>query len=296
MPGKLYEQLRSVAFCLLDSFYHCIHPIKVHNTDETLRALIHTDKSITRVGDGELDMIYGIDLKFQVCTPEISKRMAEILSGKNVPDNLMVAIPKAWTSHRGFTRKSIAWWSEYMYYNRNRIYPLLNPDYHYYDAQVTRIYINRRNKADSARYFSLWKQVWEGKDVLLVEGEASRMGVGNDLLHGAKSVRRILCPAKNAYSCFEEIKAAVHRHARQDTLVLLLLGPTATLLAADLAAEGVRVVDTGNLDMEYEWLKMNATRQSKVAGKYTHEATGGNTVEDINDEKYASEIIDRVGC
>ncbi len=296
MLGKLYEKLRSMAFCLLDSFYHCVHPIKVHNTEQTLRALIDTDRSISRIGDGELDMIYGIDLKFQVCTPEISKRMAEIMSGENIPDNLMVAIPNVWASHRGFTRKSIAWWSEYMYYNRKRIYPLLNPRYHYYDAQVTRIYINRKNKAMSSKYFSLWKQVWEGKNVLIVEGEASRMGVGNDLLQGAKSVRRILCPAKNAYSYFEQIKSAVHQHAQPDTLVLLLLGPTATLLSADLAAEGVRVIDTGNLDMEYEWLKMNATRQSKVAGKYTHEATGGNTVEDINDEKYASEIIAKIGC
>lgn len=39
----------------------------------------------------------------------------------------------------------------------------------------------------------------------MIEGEKSRLGVGNDLFEGAKSIRRILGPAQNAFDKYEEL-------------------------------------------------------------------------------------------
>lgn len=39
----------------------------------------------------------------------------------------------------------------------------------------------------------------------------------------------------------------------EGSFVLLSLGVTAKFLAEDLYREGYRVIDIGNLDMEYEW-------------------------------------------
>ena len=297
MFKNLYLSLRRFLICCITICRRWIYPLKIHNTEETLRELVYTEKSISRLGDGEIDLIEGKNLKFQDNSADLSEKMRRVLKAEDIPENLMVAIPAVWCSYRGFTRKSVNWWAEYMYENHQRIYRLINPKYHYYDAQVTRIYINRSSKKKSAEYFELWKKVWENRDVLIVEGEATRMGVGSDLLSTAKSVRRILCPAKGAYSYYDEIVEAVKNQCKEKNyLVLALLGPTATVLAYDITKAGIRIIDTGNLDIEYEWLKMNATHQSKVAGKYTHEAAGGNTVDAVQDEKYLSEIIMRIGC
>ena len=137
--------------------------------------------------------------------------------------------------------------------------------------------------------------VWKNRDLLIVEGELSRFGVGNDLFDGAASIKRILCPAENAFQKYDEIyHAIVENHVGR--LVLLILGPTATVLAYDLACAGVRALDIGNLDMEYEWCKNKAVRQECIKGKYTLEAIGGTTVETISDDLYEKQILTKIGC
>ena len=40
--------------------------------------------------------------------------------------------------------------------------------------------------------FKLLKRIWDGKDIVIVEGEKTKLGMGNDLLSNAKSIRRII--------------------------------------------------------------------------------------------------------
>ena len=54
-------------------------PPIVMNTDETLKRIINDRCSVSRFGDGEFSLIYGESLKFQINSPEISKRLREIL-------------------------------------------------------------------------------------------------------------------------------------------------------------------------------------------------------------------------
>ena len=62
------------------------------------------------------------------------------------------------------------------------------------------------------------------KDLLIVEGETSRSGVGNDLFDNAHSIKRIICPARDAYAYIEQIQQAIIQHA-ENRLILLMLGP-----------------------------------------------------------------------
>ena len=72
----------------------------------------------------------------------------------------------------------------------------------------------------------------------------------------------------------------------KDTLILFALGPTATVLAFDLAKEGYQALDMGHFDIEYEWYKRNAKKQEKIANKYTNEVSGGNVTTNVYDKKY----------
>ena len=138
--------------------------------------------------------------------------------------------------------------------------------------------------------FSMLSEEWKDKDVVMIEGEKSRIGVGNDFFGKAKSVRRILCPAKNAYSKIDEIESAALGFPKE-CLILIALGPAATVLAYRLYKKGFRALDIGHMDIEYEWYKIRAKNKVPVKNKYVNEAGGYKTlVETEMDEKYKSEI------
>ena len=78
----------------------------------------------------------------------------------------------------------------------------------------------------------------------------SRLGVGNDLLDNAKSIKRILGPSRQAFSKYDEILDEAKK-LDKDVLILLALGPAATCLAYDLHKLGYQAVDIGHVDVEY---------------------------------------------
>lgn len=132
--------------------------------------------------------------------------------------------------------------------------------------------------------------------MLIVEGEKSKLGVGNDLFDNSKSICRILCPQKNSYSVYHKIYDEVLKaNKEKNKLVLLALGPTATVLAYDLCLVGIQAIDIGHIDIEYEWYRRKAMKKIKIPGKYTNEALNGNIVEDVFDESYINQIICSIG-
>ena len=137
------------------------------------------------------------------------------------------------------------------------------------------------------------KRIWNGRDIVIVEGTQSRTGVGNDLYDNAKSLRRILGPSKDAFDVYDKMLDAIIRNVSKEELVLMSYGPCATILAYDLAKLGYQAIDLGHLDIEYEWFRTGATTATAVKGKFTNEAEaeGGHVVEDCYDEKYLNQII-----
>jgi glycosyltransferase family protein len=135
--------------------------------------------------------------------------------------------------------------------------------------------------------------LWEEREVLLVEGEKSRLGVGNDLFSKAKKVERILAPMHHAFDKYDLLVSEVCKHDTSK-LVLIALGPTATVMAADLSGLGYQALDIGNIDIEYEWYLQGAQSKVKIPGKYTSEARNGREVDDVVNELYFSQIISMI--
>ena len=78
-------------------------------------------------------------------------------------------------------------------------------------------------------------------------------------------------------------------------MVLIALGITATVLAWDLSKLGIWAIDIGNMDNEYEWYKLGVKKPVPLKNRYVFEASGGKIVEEMNDPKYISQIIGRIG-
>ena len=100
--------------------------------------------------------------------------------------------------------------------------------------------------------------IWDDKNVIIVEGELSKLGVGNDIFDNVNSLKRILCTSRNAYEIYNKVLNEDVKLSDKNILILISLGPTATVLAYDLAKLGYWAIDIGHIDNEYEWLKLEA--------------------------------------
>lgn len=295
MFQKFRKKVRFFCLVLSDQIRRVRLPIKVHSTEETLEYIKQRHVSISRFGDGEFNLAMGRSLKFQNNDLELSQALQNLLKHPQlVGDQCVIAIPAVIHSMSGFTLKSRVFWIKYFAQFRKDTLKLLDRDYTYFDAQITRIYINRSNKKKAQKYFEMWKDIWRDKNVLLVEGEFSRFGVSNDLLSSAKTVRRVICPARDAFHFRNDIVRTVQKQPNVD-LVLLVLGPTATILAPELSKLGFWALDCGNMDMEYEWLRQEAHAQVAVENKFTIEADNGEINSALDDPLYTRQIVSAVG-
>lgn len=259
----------------------------VMNTDETLDKIVKEKCSVSRFGDGEFSLIYGESLKFQPANNEISSKLKEVLNSNY--ENHIVCIPDVFGEISWATDKAEKYWTKYLELKRNRIYKILKENKVYYDALVTRLYIDLKDKSKVKNRFEKIKLLWKNKEVILVEGNKSRLGIGNDLFDCAKSIERIICPSVDAYSKYKEIFNEVIKEDKSK-LILIALGPTATVLAYELSKEGYQAIDIGHIDIEYEWFLNNAQEKCPVKNKYIGEMDKGDEVEDIDNFIYKSQI------
>jgi glycosyltransferase family protein len=175
-----------------------------------------------------------------------------------------------------------------------KILPYISPNKIYYDASFTRFYIDYKNDNNAKRIIPLIKRIWDERDIYIIEGELTRLGMGNNLLDNAKSIHRIIAPPLNAFEKYDEIMAAVKGYAPKSVLILIALGMTATCLAYDLSKEGYQAIDIGHVDIEYEWFLMRSPKRVAIKNKYVSESNERFISDGIKDELYNSQIVARV--
>ena len=190
------------------------------------------------------------------------------------------------------SRKARRFWRTHFFLYGSWWDRLLLPDRLYYNTFITRPYMDFASKEDCPRWFHQMKAIWKDRDVVFIEGEKSRLGVGNDLFDNVKSIRRILCPPRDAFDRYEEILNEAQK-LEKTALFLIALGPTATVLAYDLFKSGYQAIDAGHVDVEYEWWRMGAKRKVKLERKYVNEAANGKQVSDAG-EFYRKQIIAKI--
>lgn len=261
---------------------------KVLSCSETLEELINSNKSICRYGDGEFNIIFGESIPFQSYDVNLKNRLKDILIASD--ENILCGIPDVFGSLDSHNPEHAKFWYKYLYYNRKKIYNIINFNKCYVDTGVSRSYLEYLPSIDHDKFFEELKSLWKNKNIVIVEGNGSRLGVGNDLFNSAKSIKRILCPSKNAFSKYDEILNNCIS-CDKESLFIIALGPTATVLAYDLSKKGFKALDFGHVDIEYEWYLKKATHKVPVKNKIVNEIRSCRSVGKIKDEKYDSEIL-----
>jgi hypothetical protein len=189
-------------------------------------ALVAAGASIARFGDGEFNLCRGGRAKAQSHQPEIGRRLREILADAGqclvgIP-NIHSDTPKAdfWQKYRGFP--------------------------HLGQRSYVSSFITRPDSApwiDTPTYWAQVHSLWVDHRVTLVRGSGRSLTAED--LWGAASVTEVIGPPEEAWENYHGLITAVL--ATRPTRVLLCLGPTATVMAVDLAAMGIHAVDLGHL-------------------------------------------------
>lgn len=245
--------------------------LRFYDDQETVDMLISQRKSLSRFGDGEIRWMFGVDLpSFQSYSPELAEELTRVFQSRD--ENLLIGIPRGVVDCRECNLYAKMHWRTIRGEFYSRILLLADRERIYCNASITRPYIDYHDRQASARRFENLRRLWQGRDIVIVEGERSKLGVGNDLFSNAASLRRILCPATNAYEKIDAIEAAIRTHASKEDLLLAALGPTATVLAARMCAAGYQMVDIGHIDVEYIWYLRGDLLRKPIAGKHVLES------------------------
>ncbi len=286
---KFKVKIIDLFWFVFNFFYAPAHkPPVIASVEETIDAIIENNASIARFGDGEIKLVAGKDISFQKATPFAKDKLTEVLSCD--VSGLLIALADIFDDMERYNDDTKQHWSKHLNRYRKDWYKHLKKDKKYYNATMTRQYIGLSDRSEGLAIYRKMQAIWQDRDVVFIEGEKSRLGVGNDLFSNVRSTKRILCPSTQAFGKYDEILAEALKLDKND-LILLALGPVATCLAYDLHLRGYQAVDIGHADVEYEWLLMGADKKVPVKNKMVFEAGFDKGIEDCTDEKYRSEII-----
>lgn len=244
---------------------------KIHSIDDTLDFIINSNISVSRFGDGELHMIDNFgDIGFQKSNMRLSEKLKHVLIHEK--KECIVCLPYPLYSIDLFTLTPRFFWkaSVVQHYKRYRKY--LEFDKNYHNSFITRPYMDFVDKSKVGDYFEKFKKLWESKNILIVEGELTKLGIGNDLFANSSKIERIITLNKNVFDLYDKLFAEIKSRIEDYDLILVALGPTASVLAYELASFNKQVIDIGHLDVEYVWYQNNNLKKVPIDGKFVNEA------------------------
>ncbi|MHA7608270.1 SP_1767 family glycosyltransferase [Elizabethkingia meningoseptica] len=266
------------------------------NSWETIEYILKNKCSVCRYGDGELQMLshylkkgssesFNVDT-FQSYNEDLSKRLVEVFQSTN--ENILICLPYQFKKSSISKLGARIFWEREWLGRKNDLFQL-GLSGKYGDTNFTRFYLDRLDILNYPEYIDSLKQIWREKEVIIVEGEYSRLGIGNDLFSEVADIKRVICPATNAFDKYDQILETVSQFTK-NKLILIALGHTATVLAFDLAHIGYHALDIGHVDIEYEWYKLGARKKIAIPNKYVNEVSSGRIQTSIDDELYQKQI------
>lgn len=238
---------------------------KIMSVDETLDILVNEKKSICRFGDGELSIVNGKGIPFQIFDEKLQKRLIEILQSSN--DEVLIGLPRiAFYSKENTTDENKVFWRKKGEHFRNITLPWVDMNKQYYPTEVTLAYSYYINY-DMEKYFAKFRKIWEGRDVVIITGKTVFDKITHNIFDNARSVEYIYGPSMNAFSEYDDIlnKAL---EIDKNKIVISILGPTAKPLSYDLALKGYQALDLGHIAKSYDLYKKGISTNAKNVNFY----------------------------
>ncbi len=260
--------------------------------ENTINLIMKNNMSVSRYGEGEFRKIFDFEYPYR----------DRLLNAFNTTDSklLVCASGMIYSNLKKLSKDCRHFYQWYGKYFGLQTTKLLGHKRIYGEACVTRFYLDYIDKDfdnDLSKHVKNMKRIWQGRNILFVEGEHSKNGVGNDLYDNGLSIRRVLCPDKDSINVVDKIKDCIKKHYKDGDIVLVSSGFAGSIICSELAIETkMQCIDVGNLDVEYIWYLNKCTKKRFIKGKNSAEAVDGEDAIVLNEDndKYLSEIVDRV--
>ena len=244
----------------------------IKTTRETIEKIVQ-GYSISRYGDGEFDIAFRKkSINFQEYDLELSNYLKEILNS-SLPKHL-VAIPRTLIEIKNLKDNEKYFWSRYYLKQKKKLKENISNKKVYFDSMISRFYMPYIKFEENIKDIENLINYFSNKKILIIEGENTRFGLGNSLLKNASEIQRIILPDKNGFKKYKKILDFVLNNFTKDNIILIALGPTATVLAYEFCKNGYQALDIGHMDVEYEWYLLKAKRKIDLQYKSVNEVSG----------------------
>ena len=186
----------------------------------------------------------------------------------------MVAIPRTLIEIKNLKDNEKYFWSRYYLKQKKKLKENISNEKVYFDSMISRFYMPYIKFEENIRDIENLINYFSNKKILIIEGKNTRFGLGNSLLKNASEIQRIILPDKNGFKKYKKILDFVLNNFTKDNIILIALGPTATVLAYEFCKNGYQALDIGHMDVEYEWYLLKAKRKIDLQYKSVNEVSG----------------------
>ena len=241
--------------------------LTILNEKETIRKLKEEPKSYARFGDGEIGIIQGRDMPFQNYYPELANKMVDILRKKR--ENLYVGLNASYfQSPVKYREKNRKFYRQNGTAYRRFFVDVCDPDNTYLDAGSMGGYFKQKDDFDLDAQYREIRSLFENKKIAVVCGEGILDKLEYDLFDLCSEKITIGAPKVNAFASYNDIVDRIKKEVPKDYVVCIILGMTATVLAADLADEGYIAWDIGHAPKEYDYYMRGVEKTDEVIEKF----------------------------
>lgn len=244
------------------------------DVEQSLESLLKSGNSVARYGDGEVMIMGGYDIPFQKYDKKLADRLKEIVM--NTQQGLSVALAQFFYYMQDITHIKSELVARYCRYEALKFRNILK-DYISFD----KIYLDTAiSGAKNSKNVEMLRLLWECKNnaggggnkslkteskVLLVCCKEAWQSYQYDIFENVQK-EFLFIPNKHAFSQYDSILRDILKYDK-DTIIILMAGPTACVLASDLAYKGYRALDLGHIAKYYDYFKRDilAKNDSEMA-------------------------------
>ncbi|MCD6582466.1 MAG: DUF1792 domain-containing protein [Desulfuromusa sp.] len=218
---------------------------RVRSEVETIKAIAEKGYSIARFGDGEFNMCIGRHKSFQQYDEKLVSRLKWVLA--NNEPGLLIGVPTI-RSEKDLT----VILKKFVIRRGHRVLELLDRDRIYESATMATVFPAK--SADLVSHVNLLKSIWAERKVVFVVGANSRFFYEKELFENMAQHQFIYGPARNAFTQYDDLIKQVTAYDR-GWLILISLGPTATVMVYDLFKLGYQAIDLGQTPSKFHKAK-----------------------------------------
>lgn len=222
--------------------------LKILGKNESIDAILQSNKSFVRMCDGEIRIMQGIDQPFQQYETVIADTLVELL--KNQREDILVGVNRDYyTSHFRATKDDYN--RRFSYDFRRYLDEHCNFESTYIDGACTFNYVlGYSNDEITHLFWNKWKKAFKGKKLVIICGERIVEEMEYNIFEEAESIKYIYGPRKNAWDQHDEIIKKIEKEGKEN-LLIFIIGMAGKAMIPEVTDMGYTAWDIGHLAKGY---------------------------------------------